>query len=178
MSISTNTTKGNSTDGFIETIVETTEDTWEEVAQGVGIIRPKSALLWRCPKCDTWNVSTHKNSTLDRTLQLGSRVAKFTVQKQQPCKGCGAHGMRLHSTQQSRIIAQVDARKRKQVLNLNAVAEELNALQDDTGEPATEYDANKAWFSMNKLLKQGKGRKWWGMPFRRWAKTLEQGRCL
>jgi hypothetical protein len=86
--------------------------------------------------------------------------------------------MRLHSTQQSRIIAQVDARKRKQVLNLNAVAEELNALQDDTGEPATEYDANKAWFSMNKLLKQGKGRKWWGMPFRRWAKTLEQGGCV
>ena len=124
-----------------------------------------------------WGVSEHKNATINKNLKEGSFVGKLTLGTAQACPTCGAFGFRLHSTQQSRVIAQVDASKRKQVNNLRAVAEELNALQDDTGEPATEHDANKAWFAMNKLLKQGKGRKWWGMPFRRWRKTNEMGRC-
>jgi len=173
------------TDGMEpETITETNEALpenhplrWENIAQEMGLIQPRSALLWSCPKCDSWNISEHKNTTINRTLSLGSRKAKLTVNPNRACASCGAHGMRLHSEYRTRVIAQVDASKRKQVKNLQAVAEELNALQEDTGEMATEHDANKAWFSMNKLLKQGKGRKWWGMPFRRWQTTLSKRRC-
>jgi len=155
---------------------ENTPMAWEVAAEGVGIRRPRSALMWQCPKCMNWAVSEHKNATIDKNLQEGSFVGKLTVGREQKCPSCDSFGFRLHSTKQSRVIAQVDASKRKQVKNLRAVAEELNVLQDEGGE-VTEHDANKAWFAMNKLLKQGKGRKWWGMPFRRWRKTLEQGRC-
>ena len=149
----------------------------ETVAQGIGLRVPRSALLYRCPKCGSWNVDEWKNTTIDRTLTHGSRKAKLHVNPNRACTTCGAHGNRLHSEYRTCIIAQVDASKRKQVKNLQAVAEELNALQDDTGEPATDKDANKAWFAMNKLLKQGKGRKWWGMPFRRWQATMSNRRC-
>jgi hypothetical protein len=158
------------------TVEEKSPKAWEEVAKGVGIRRPRSALLWSCPKCMGWAVSEHYNDTINNNLSQGSYASKLTVSDAQKCPSCDGSGFRLHSTKYSRIIGQVDASKRKQVRNLRAVAEELNALQEE-GEEATEHDANRSWFAMNKLLKQGKGRKWWGMPFRRWRKTLEQGRC-
>ena len=140
--------------------------------------RPKkSALLWVCKKCGTWNVSEHFNATIKGTLQHGSRKRKLTVNPPQCCVCCGAHGMRLHSEEQSRVVARVDASKRTQALNLKAVSEELNALQDETGEPATEHDANRAWFALNPKLQQRKGSRWWGMPFRRWRKDVSERDC-
>lgn len=160
-----------------EARTENSPKAWEEAAEGVGIRRRRSALLHSCAQCGMWNVSEHYNDSINGTFLHGSFARKLTVGKAQACQGCGSFGRRLHSGRYSRIIAQVDAEKRKQVRNLTAVAEELNAKQDATGEPCDERDANVAWFAMNGLLKQGKGRKWWGMPFRRWRKTVEQGRC-
>ena len=145
------------------------------VIQSIGITAPKSALLYKCPRCGTWNVLIMRNTTIRRSLELGSKRAKLTMQRQQPCTGCGLIGVRLHSTRQTRIVGLVNASKRKQVLDLRAVAEELNALQEESGEPATEHDANTAWFAMSKHRKQGKGRKYWGLPFRRWANICNGG---
>jgi hypothetical protein len=155
---------------------ENVPSTWEDAALEIGIHRPRSALLWCCPQCGHFNVSEHYDTTINRTLNLGSFKAKLTVGKRQACSSCGGFGFRLHSENGSRVIARIDASKHKQRRNLQAVAEELNAQIDEGGEP-TEHDANAAWFRMNKLLKQGKGRKWWGLPFRRWRDTMEKRRC-
>ena len=149
---------------------------WTQVAADIGIMPRRSALLWRCPSCMHYNVSEHYDATINRTLNLGSFRAKLTVGKKQACSNCGKFGFRLHSEAGSRVIARIDASKHKQRRNLQAVAEELNAIIEEGGEP-TEHDANAAWFRMNKLLKQGKGRKYWGLPFRRWRDTVAARRC-
>ena len=147
----------------------------EQVVEGIGLRIPRSALLYQCPECGTWNVLIIKNTTIRRNLELGSKRAKLSAQRQQPCSGCGKHGKRLHSGRQTRIVALIDASKAKQLLDLRAVAEELNAMQCESGELATEHDANTAWFSMSKHRNQGRGRKYWGLPFRRWANILNGG---
>ena len=150
----------------------------DDVAEGVGLKKPRSALLYACPKCNQWNVVVVRNTTIQRNFTEGSLKAKLTVGKAQACASCGSFGFRLHSTRQSRIVAMVDASKSNQVRNLRAVAEELNVLQDETGEMATEHDANRAWFAMNRNLVQGAGKKYWGLPFRRWTTNVTRGWLL
>jgi hypothetical protein len=155
----------------------TPPENFEEVVEGIGLRVPRSALLYSCPACGYWNVLIMQNSTINRTLTHGSKRAKLSAQRQQPCTQCGKFGLRLHSTRQTRIVAQIDASKAKQLLDLRAVAEEMNAMLEIDGETPTEHDANAAWFAMSKNRRQGKGRKYWGLPFRRWAATLNKGEC-
>jgi len=147
------------------------EERLDSVIVGIGVRRPRSALLWSCSKCGHWNVTIHNNTTIIGNINQGSSKVKLCASK---CENCGQKRARLNSANSSRVIACVDASKPKQVRNLRATAEELNALQDE-GEQATEHDANKAWFAMNRLLKQGKGRKYWAMPFRRWNGVVSKG---
>ncbi|MAH91378.1 MAG: hypothetical protein CMA11_06365 [Euryarchaeota archaeon] len=143
----------------------------DEVIEGIGLRRPRSAVLWSCANCTYWNVTIHNNTTITENVKRGSSKVKLCASE---CCGCGQKRARLNSAASSRIVACVDASKPKQVRNLRATAEELNCLQE-AGEQATEHDANTAWFAMNRLLKQGKGRKYWAMPFRRWEKVQSTG---
>jgi len=155
----------------------TEQERFEQTLEGVGIRIPKSALLWQCPKCLSWNVTIHANHAINNTLEHGSRKYKLTNQRQQPCTYCGSFGCRLWSMHNSRIMARVDANKPKQLRNLRAVAEELNCRQD-SGKECDKHDANEAWFSVSRESKQGKGQKYWCMPIRRWAKTVEARSCV
>ena len=86
------------------------------------------ALLSECPSCGNYAVSIHFARTVDKCVRFGSSVAPLRLK----CRGhkCPAPNLRLHSWQNSAILAEVDASKHRQVSDMKDVAWTLNGNRE------------------------------------------------
>jgi len=127
------------------------------------------AFLWCCPHCATWNVNYAHGSTIKNNILNGAFKSQWRITGN-ACEGCGKKGQTVNSNRNSYVFAVVSATKSGQVRDLKAVAENLNAIQEAEGRVCNEHDVNKSWFETTKHSgnKQGKGKKYWAIPLRRW----------
>ena len=89
------------------------------------------------------------------------------------CK-CGVSEHRLNNKYNTSVVGAVSTRKPTQVRNLEVVKEGLNMLLD-AGDLANKHKFNELWFSTTAKsgIKQGKGKKYWCQPVKRWNKLLD-----
>lgn len=144
-------------------------NTEEQTEEQLHTIASMWAFLWCCPKCATWNVNFAHGNTIKNNINNGSFKSQWRITGR-ACEGCGKKGMTVHSNRDSSVYAVVSASKSGQVRDLNAVAENLNAIQEAEGRVCTEHDVNLSWWQTTKHsgIKQGRGKKYWAMPLRRW----------
>ena len=97
------------------------------------------ALLSECPSCGNYAVSIHFARTVDKCVRFGSSVAPLRLK----CRGhkCPAPNLRLHSWQNSAILAEVDASKHRQVSDMKDVAWTLNGNRERLNKD--KYDSDK-----------------------------------
>jgi len=143
-----------------------------ENAPEVGIRRERLAALWLCD-CGKLIVTSHLLETVKANITHGSREKQLRDGGYK-CE-CGRKNQRLNSAKSTKIIAVVPTDRPKSVRNLKYIAEALNAENEQApqGEfPPIEHRVNSLWFASVRGVKQGKGKKFWCMPIRRWRAML------
>ena len=133
------------------------------------VIQPRWAILWVCSNCGKPHVSNHKKETVKKCIEQGSGKGQLRATGT-TCE-CGKKGQRLHSAMQSWVYGVVDYAHPNEVRNLKACAEELDARREQ-GKTSTIKDFNTAWFENVRGSKQGKGKKFWSKPIRKWRTLL------
>jgi hypothetical protein len=170
-----------------DNVPETEASIENNPAPEVGRISDRMALLWKCD-CDTFHVTTHKVETIQRNISYGSREAQLrdggmtcegVDYSKSPIEVCGKKNQRINSAKTTKVLAAVPCARPASVRNLRYIAEQLNILKGMTNMVGTganprgvEYTINEMWFEAARGVKQGKGKKFWCRPIRRWQAWL------
>ena len=136
--------------------------------------------MWLCD-CGKLIVTSHLLETVKANITHGSREKQLRDGGYE-CE-CGRKNQRLNSAKSTKIIAVVPTDRPKSVRNLKYIAEALNA-ENETAKSwdkviapqgksqPIEHRVNSLWFESVRGVKQGKGKKFWCMPIRRWRAML------
>ena len=159
------------------------------------------ALLYPCTSCGRWHVSKHHWDVIRRNLEQGSARAPLKVRKMNcPCgkveqrlnSARGTHVVacvnanRPSEVRNLRVIAEgmnmyVNARlaatgtiQLMQESGNPRFIPEIEVIEDNIEDMPTfdEYYINDRWFEIVRGVTQGRGRRFWCMPIRRWRNFL------